>query len=162
MTQEPFKVALENFLDFLLPYGIHTVLNALMVALSEWLNVYYPVESAQASRVQALVEYERWVGQTITAGQYQRRTLPPHTPLPYPYRDRQIELSFAQKVLGYLHGMPGDAGVRFLGTLNGAWMLSCPEVIIRNAPEFATSIEAATTEADLIFLLGRQLSLYLH
>lgn len=162
MSQEPLNTSIENFLGFLLPHSTHTAQNALAWALSLWLDQHYPSESAQASRAQALVQYEDWVGQTITAGQYQRRILSPQSPLPYPNADMQIVRSFAQKALAYLSGMPIDVGVRFLATLNGAWILLCPEAFIRNAPEFATSINTATTESDLIFLLERQLSLYLH
>lgn len=158
----PSETDIHDFLTFLIPHSVSTVQNALIGALSQWLSVYYPVETARPSRVQAVGEYEGWIKQTIAAGKHQRHTLLPHTPLPYLNADKQIVQSFTQKALTYLYGVPVEDGVRFLAILNGAWILSCPEVIIRNAPEFATSITTAMTEADLIFLMTRQLSLYLY
>src|SRR5262245_16692828 len=63
MPEELSKTTLEHFLNFLLPHSVHTGQNALIWALSLWLDEHYPSESARSFRTEALVQYESWVGQ---------------------------------------------------------------------------------------------------
>jgi hypothetical protein len=132
-----------------------------MLALSRWLGGNVQGDAVEQRKREAGRKFGGCVWTVVQHREYPRKPWPADRSLPPSSNDWDAMQVIADRVLQFTDGMSLEQGVKLIAELNGAWILACPEPIIRNAPQFASSVPSAKTDAELIDLMMQYLDIYL-
>jgi hypothetical protein len=154
-------MVVDDFLEFLTTHSVGTVQNGLILALSRWLEGKVQGDAVEQRKREAVGEFGGHVWTVVQRRQYPRKPWPANHSLPPSFNDQDTMQVIVDHVFQFTHGMSLEQGVKFIAELYGAWILACPEPIIRNAPQFASSAPSAKTDAELIDLMMQYLDIYL-
>ena len=144
---------IDDCLDLIVAEHLDTVLQAVIRAVGAWMNEHY-TSGRLPSKIEMIQVFEQSVDRTIEDKQYQRRQLPLDCKLPE-FNWANVEALSKTAFLSNVRQLTLEEGIEFLGRLTGAWILACPETLIRQA---VSEIKSDAKDADLIFVLRKSLA----
>jgi len=118
-------------LDLIALESVDTNFKVIIHTLAVWLDENYQAASNRFDKAFTLDAFESRVEWTTRTGQYQRKVLSQEYALPSALVSWEVAREKAEQILGFLRKLPLEDRVNFLADLTGAWILTCPEVFIR-------------------------------
>jgi hypothetical protein len=160
MPADTLPSAVAHYLEQLLPHSSATVYGAILSVLSAWIREQFQGPSARQTQSDTLSRFESLVEVEARNRRlkYPRRPFPDGAPLPNLYVDWGTAKEIEKEMLPFVQGLSPFAALEFLAQLTAAWILCCPEAIIRSDPAFSGYAASVRNEADLVYLLRRWLN----
>lgn len=167
LDRSPYLAHLETYLHLLVSRSAHTATSILLDAVAAYpslVRTKQPTDTphqpltderlAWRDRLnQYLNDYEWVVAVTIRQRRYTRLAHPPQTEQVWTSDVR--DTASAQEITEYASSLYYLDAVHFLGELAGAWILSCPELLIRQDTGFIQHHSHwAQKDDDYIYILS--------
>jgi len=147
-------MSIDNGLDLLVAEHVKTTLQAIITTLGLWMRKH-DVDVSDAQTAQNVInEFEEVTEEIIASGQYQRRQRPQFQALPK-FNWTRVDSLSEEVFLSKMQDMRFGDGLKFMGQLTGAWILACPEIIIRDMG--GIQISPNSTETELILIMRKAL-----
>jgi hypothetical protein len=147
-------------MDFLIAQGISTAQNGLIHTLAIWLDDHIKGDFVRERKEKAVHRFYRSITDNLRERKYQRIKWDKKRRLPPSYKNNSKAIDeIANKVLYQIKEMSFEQGLAVIGELYAAWILTCPEFMIRNSSQYKELISSGT-EAELIDLMLQYLDMY--
>jgi hypothetical protein len=160
MTDPALDSFVIELIDNFIAHGVSVTQNGLIHALSIWLDNNIQGEFAPKRMQEAGGKFYKYVSDFVEQRHYPRKKWNENLKLLSSKNEWEASLEFSRKILAQINGMPFEQGLAFIANLYAAWILSCPEGIMRTSSEYKGSISTGT-ETELFGLMLRYLDFYL-
>jgi hypothetical protein len=157
-SQNTFVLGL---MDILITDGIGAAQNGLIHSMALWLDDHIKGELVRERKEEACQRFYKSVTACVQQKKYQRRIWGEKQLLPLFKKDQVKAIDeISSKVLRQIKEMSFEQGLDFIAELYAAWILTCPEIMMRNSSQFKSSITTGS-ESELINLMLQYLDIYM-